>query len=82
MSEGGHDVPLDKLYNRILRTVDNIAEALMLVDEARLLDNSSRQNPFQQIAIVEQGKCRILTASMPEWAKKILKNFSVIPNSL
>ncbi len=77
VTEGGHDVPLAKLYNRIPRTMNNIAETLMLVDEARLLDNSSRQNPFQQIAIVKQGKCRILTAQTPEWAKKILKNFQL-----
>jgi predicted ABC-type ATPase len=75
VEEGGHNVPADKIHSRIPRAMRNIAEALLLVHEARLLDNSSGQNPFQQIAIVEQGKCRFLSDRRPAWAREILKHF-------
>lgn len=47
VTEGGHNVPVAKIHSRIPRTIKNIAKALPLVNEARLLNNSSRDNPFQ-----------------------------------
>jgi predicted ABC-type ATPase len=47
ISEGGHSVPIEKIYSRIPRTIQFIKTALSIVDEARILDNSSKDDPFQ-----------------------------------
>ncbi|OEU46426.1 MAG: hypothetical protein BA862_10075 [Desulfobulbaceae bacterium S3730MH12] len=72
VSEGGHNVPTEKIYSRIPRTIKHVEIALSLVDEARLLDNSFQDNPFQQVAVLKSGKCEKLISPLPEWAKSIL----------
>ncbi len=73
VAEGGHNVPTEKIHTRIPRTMENIATVIQLVDEARLIDNSSRENPFQQVAIVRQGQCEKMVEPIPEWVKTILR---------
>jgi predicted ABC-type ATPase len=73
VSEGGHNVPSDKIHSRIPRTVKNIAQALLFADEARLLDNSSADRPFKQVAIVEKGALTETVDPLPQWVKEILK---------
>jgi len=41
VQHGGHDVPTDKIINRIPRTMQYVREALPLVDKAKFYDNSS-----------------------------------------
>ena len=72
VSEGGHNVPSEKIHSRIPRTMKHIKTALSLVDEARLLDNSFQDDPFGQVAVIKSGKCEKLIFSLPEWAKSIL----------
>lgn len=46
--EGGHSVPIEKNHSRdTQRAMKYIKIALSIVDEARILDNSSKDNPFQ-----------------------------------
>lgn len=70
--EGGHNVPAEKIRSRIPRTVKNIKTALPLVDEAWILDNSSGQNRFQQIAILNCGYCEKKVNPLPAWVKDLL----------
>lgn len=72
IESGGHRVPIAKIHSRIPRTMKNISLALPLTDETRLLDNSSKDNPFQQIAIVRRGNCKWLINPRPTWAIKII----------
>ncbi len=73
VTEGGHSVPVDKIHSRIPRTMKHICAVLPLVDEARLLDNSYRDNPFQQIACVRQGRRQWINDPLPHWAEEILR---------
>jgi predicted ABC-type ATPase len=73
ITEGGHSVPVDKIHSRIPRTMEHIGVVLPLVDEARLLDNSYRNNPFQQIACVKQGRRQWINDPLPHWAEEILR---------
>ncbi len=66
--EGGHGVPAAKIHARIPRTMKNIKTALLLVDEAWLLDNSSGQNRFQQVAVIKNGACEEKVNPLPAWA--------------
>ncbi len=70
--EGGHDVSAEKIHSRIPRTMKNSKTALPLVDEAWILDNSSGQNRFQQIAIVKSGYCEKKVNSLPAWVMDLL----------
>ena len=74
VNSGGHNVPVDKIHSRIPRTMKNIASALPLVDEARILNNSSREKPFQEVAIVKRGRRKRVINQLPKWTEDILSN--------
>ena len=73
ITEGGHNVPVDKIHSRIPRTMQHIGAVLPLVNEARLLDNSYRNNPFQQVACVKRGRRQWINDPLPYWAEEILR---------
>ena len=72
--EGGHTVPADKIHSRIPRTMKHIAAVLPLVNEARLLDNSYRDDPFRQVACVKRGRRQWTNDPLPQWAAEILRD--------
>lgn len=72
VSEGGHNVPSDKIKSRLPRTIQNVTTAIPLADEVRLLDNSSREHPFRQIALIRKGRRIETTEPLPPWAAKML----------
>jgi predicted ABC-type ATPase len=74
IESGGHSVPIDKIHSRIPRTMRNISSALPLTDAAYLLDNSSKDNPFQQVVIVRKGICEWMIDPRPDWAVKMISN--------
>jgi predicted ABC-type ATPase len=73
VAEGGHNVPPDKIKSRLPRTRQHIATALRIVDEAWLLDNSSKAQPFRQIALVNKGKRAKTIDPLPSWAEEMLQ---------
>ncbi len=72
VSEGGHDVPTEKIHSRIPRTMKYIKTVLSIVDEARILDNSSRNDPFQQILVMKAGNHEAKVDPLPEWTLDLL----------
>lgn len=73
VSEGGHNVPIEKIHSRLPRTLKYIAAALPLADEARILDNSLRDDPFRLIAIVKKGRRKWACDPLPDWAEQMMK---------
>ena len=73
ITEGGHSVPVDKIYSRIPRTMRHISAVMPLVNEARLLDNSHRDDPFRQLACVRLGRRQWTDHPLPQWAAEILR---------
>ncbi|THB77241.1 MAG: dephospho-CoA kinase [Desulfobacteraceae bacterium] len=72
VQEGGHAVPADKIRSRIPRLMKNIKTALTIVDEARILDNSSARDRFKQIVIIKAGKYDMKVDPVPDWVKEIM----------
>lgn len=72
VSQGGHGVPIEKIHSRIPRMMKYIKTALSIVDEARILDNSSRDDPLQQIIVMKAGNFESKVASLPKWAMELL----------
>ena len=74
ISEGGHNVPDEKVASRIPRLLQNIKKTLPLCDQVRILNNSRIDSPFQQVAVIRNGQLR-QEISLPDWAKDLLENY-------
>lgn len=72
VSEGGHNVPPDKVINRIPRTLKLIRKTLPLCDHVYILDNSRADNPFQQLAVIRDGQIIFRHNVMPDWCRVLL----------
>lgn len=51
---GGHAVPLDDLFRRFDRSLDNLSSALAMADRAMILDNSSTRRKL--LLSIEDGR--------------------------
>ena len=71
-SEGGHDVPEEKILSRIPRTVENIKKALLIADYADIYENSSDTQSHSLQASIENGRISHVTAPSPVWLREIL----------
>jgi len=67
VSQGGHDVPAEKLVQRFPRTLVNLAAALTSVPAVFIYDNDDSQWPFRLVQIHEQGQRRWRSATAPPW---------------
>lgn len=63
VAHGGHTVPEDKTRARFHRLWRQVREAVELVDEARVYDNTTASKPFRLLATYRQGR---LTGA-PRW---------------
>lgn len=75
VSEGGHNVPVEKIISRIPRALQHIQISLPLADKAQLYDNSSAQLPFQLIARMEKGVLIQSADPLPGWAREMLREY-------
>lgn len=73
LSEGGHNVPDEKVANRIPRLLQNIKQTLPLCDQVRILNNSRIDNPFQQVAVILNGQTIHQEIPLPNWVKDLLE---------
>lgn len=75
VSEGGHNVPAEKIINRIPRTLQYVRKALPLVDTALLFDNGSEASPFSPVAQLRNGELTIAADPVPAWAGELLSKY-------
>lgn len=75
VSEGGHSVPEEKITGRIPRTLQNVKRALPLCDRAYLLDNSRLDDPFRQIAELDNGRIIVRQQPLPQWAEGLMADY-------
>jgi predicted ABC-type ATPase len=67
VSQGGHDVPTEKLIARFPRTMNNIRRAIRDLHAVWIFDNDDLRNPFRKIAVFEDGKAVFLADRIPGW---------------
>ncbi|MEE8450675.1 MAG: zeta toxin family protein [Thermoguttaceae bacterium] len=72
VSQGGHDVPDEKLRSRFPRTMANLKAAIPELPHVLIFDNSDLSNPFRQVAQFEHGKLIDCGEPMPEWLQPLL----------
>jgi predicted ABC-type ATPase len=75
VTEGGHNVPKEKIISRIPRVQKNVRQTFALCDQVYVLDNSRIDNPFKQIAVITNGKIKKLSKSLPVWANELLADY-------
>jgi predicted ABC-type ATPase len=56
VSQGGHDVPPDKLLARYPRTLANLQSAIRELPYVLIFDNDDLRSPFRQAAVFENGQ--------------------------
>src|SRR5258707_166524 len=69
VSRGGHDIPEIDIRRRYWRSLNRAPEALRLVDEAVVLDNS-RSYPVR-LLLIESGRVGWRADILPEWAQRL-----------
>ena len=72
VSEGGHNVPVDKVISRIPRLLDQVRASIPLVDVLRTYDNSSADDPFAPVFTITNGSLRLHREPLPAWAAALL----------
>jgi predicted ABC-type ATPase len=67
VTQGGHDVPTDRLERRFRQSVSNLEAALTFVPDVRVFDNSSTTAPYQRVLRVEKGIVTFRAQPAPPW---------------
>jgi predicted ABC-type ATPase len=73
VSQGGHDVPTEKLKSRFPRTLSNLRMALRRLPHVLIYDNSDLGHPFNHVATFEEGTCVHRAKEPPKWVRPLLE---------
>ena len=72
VSQGGHDVPAEKLVARFPRTLANLKTAIRALPQVWIFDNDDLRTPFRQVAVFENGRRVTLNQTVPAWLTPLL----------
>ncbi len=72
VSQGGHDVPDDKLQSRFSRTLVNLQGAIAQLPHVLIYDNSDLNVPYRQVAVFDHGRLLHHQQPIPDWLRPIL----------
>jgi predicted ABC-type ATPase len=67
VTQGGHDVPTEKLESRYPRTIANLKTALLEIPYAWIFDNDDLRAPYRLVAVYEHGPLVALHRPIPRW---------------
>lgn len=73
VSQGGHDVPADKLRSRYPRTLANLKSAIRELPHVLVYDNDDLRTPFRRVAVFENGQPTFRQNRLPRWLAKLLR---------
>ena len=72
VSQGGHDVPTEKLISRFPRTLANLSKAIRELPCVFVFDNDDLRTPFRHVALFLNGKRLQLNEPTPLWLQPLL----------
>jgi predicted ABC-type ATPase len=72
VSQGGHDVPREKLFARYPRILANLRVAIRDLPHVWIFDNGDLRKPFRLVVICERGKITRLRRPVPFWLRPLL----------
>jgi predicted ABC-type ATPase len=72
VSQGGHEVPSEKLVARFPRTLANLKAAIRELPHVLVFDNDDLTTPFRRVAVIEGSRLVWSANSLPRWLEKQL----------
>ena len=72
VSQGGHDVPPEKLKSRFPRTLRNLKAAIGALPLVYVFDNSDLSRPFRKVGIFRSGRPAEKLKGAPDWLMRVL----------
>jgi predicted ABC-type ATPase len=72
VSQGGHDVPAEKLIARYPRILTNLSAALRELSHVWIFDNGDLATPYRLVAVCEDNKVVSLQQPIPAWLRTLL----------
>jgi predicted ABC-type ATPase len=72
VTQGGHDVPTEKLVARFARTLTNLRAAIRDVPAVWIFDNDDLRTPYRLAAIFDGGKLVTVNQPVPRWLQPLL----------
>ena len=72
VSQGGHDVPTEKLIARFPRTLANLSAAIRELPCVLVFDNDDLRTPFRPVAVLANSRPLLLKQPVPSWFQSLL----------
>lgn len=72
VSQGGHDVPTEKLQTRFPRTLTNLRSALRELPHVWVFDNDDLRHPFRLVTVYANGQPVRSQKPIPRWLASVL----------
>lgn len=72
VSQGGHDVPSEKLVSRFPRTMTNLKAAICQLPHVLVFDNDDLRTPFRRVAVFQNGQLQWAAQSVPKWLTDLI----------
>jgi predicted ABC-type ATPase len=72
VTQGGQDVPTEKLASRFPRTLANLQAAIAELPYIVVFDNGDLRRPFREVATFKDGKPVELKKPIPRWLRPVL----------
>ena len=72
VTQGGHDVPTEKLISRFPRTLANLMAAIRDLPHILVFDNDDLETPFRHVATFRDGKPVEVHMPIPQWLRRAL----------
>jgi predicted ABC-type ATPase len=72
VSQGGHDVPREKLFARYPRILANLKAAMKELPHVWVFDNDDLARPYRLVAVCEAGRIVRLEPPVPAWLESLL----------
>jgi predicted ABC-type ATPase len=76
VSQGGHDVPTEKLIARFPRTLVNLKAAIRELPHVWVFDNDDLRTPFRLVGVFEDGRLVKLHKPVPKWLRPLFPKAS------
>jgi predicted ABC-type ATPase len=73
VSQGGHDVPTEKLQSRFPRTVANLKAAIRELPHVLIYDNDDLSVPYRLVAVFEKGRLMTRNEPVPAWLEPLIR---------
>jgi predicted ABC-type ATPase len=72
VSQGGHDVPSEKLATRFPRTMANLNAAIRELPYVLVFDNDDLASSFRRVAVFQGGRLVWSAEAIPDWLRDML----------